>query len=161
MKKIGTFKYNINVANSYQELATSDEAAAKLLLKHGEYRQSCYFTLQSMGKLIRAKIFTLVDAKNDYFRNENRSHSVEDAINFLVKVISADEIIKEQVKQQVTKYVLGDVKSNHLHNNLRYPIYFQRSNYYALLDITKSDAEILLERMELLKKFIVNIDSIS
>lgn len=160
-KRVGSFTHNVNAPNSYKDLANSDEKVARLLFEHCEYRQSCYYILQSMEKLIRSKIFTLVDAKNEYFRNRNRSHSVEDAISFLVDVISPNDVVKDQVNEQLRMHVLGDTKYNHLHNNLRYPNYFQKYNSYSQFQVNKSDTEVLFQRLESLKIFIRDINAIA
>lgn len=160
-KHIGRFSYNANASLSYKQLAESDEKVAILLFEVGSYRESCYHILQAMEKLIRAKIFTLVDANNKFFRDKNRSHSVEDAVSFLIEVVSSNETIKSQVNQQLKKHVLGITRYNHLHNNLRYPVFFEKQNSYSLLEITKEDTRDLLNRLNLLKAFIQDIDSIA
>lgn len=160
-KHIGRFTKNVNASLSYQQLAESDESVAVLLLQHGAYKQSCYHIIQAMEKVIRAKIFTLVDANNKYFRDQNRSHSVEDAVSFLIKVISPKEEIQSQVNKQLKDYVLGITQYNHLHNNLRYPVFFQKQNSYSLLEVTKENTDDLFKRLNLLKRFIQDIDKIS
>ncbi|MDW2320146.1 HEPN domain-containing protein [Vibrio sp. 1159] len=158
---IGRFKHKVNASLSYQQLSVSDENAAIILYENGAYRQSCYYTLQAMEKVIRAKIFTLVDANNSYFRERNRSHSVEDAVSFLLEVISSNETVKSQINHQLKEHVLGITKYNFLHNNLRYPSFFQKYDSYSLLEVGKEDAGDLLNRLKLLKSFIQDIDVIA
>ena len=159
--RIGSLNHRIHVSNTYKELSKSDERAALALFYSKEYRQSCYFIIQSMEKLIRAKIFSLVNANNEYFRNRNRSHSLEDAVDFLIDVVSTDEAVKAQVTQQLKKYVLGNIHYNYLHNNLRYPSYSKRYDSYSLLQVGKSDCEALFSKMESLKLFLRDIHTIS
>lgn len=158
---IGRFKHKVNASLSYQQLSESDEKAAIILYDNGAYNQACYYAIQAMEKVIRAKIFTLVDANNSYFRDRNKSHSVEDAVSFLIEVISSNEAVKIQVNNQLKEHVLGITKYNFLHNNLRYPVFFKNYNSYSLLEVEKEDARELLDRLKLLKTFIKDIDSIS
>lgn len=114
-----------------------------------------------MEKYIRAKIFSLVRADVKYFRDENRNHSLDSAIDFLIKVISSDPIIQQQVSKQLAEYVLVDTKYNHLHNNLRYPAYFSKSDSYSMLDVSREDYQMLFNRLSSLKHFLNDINKLS
>jgi HEPN domain-containing protein len=81
-EQIGRFRRRVDVSIEYARLAREDEQAANLLADASHYRQAVYFVLQAMEKHLRAKIFTLVDPTNEYFRQANRNHSVEDAAKF-------------------------------------------------------------------------------
>ncbi|WP_373871738.1 hypothetical protein, partial [Aeromonas caviae] len=121
--KVGTFRRQVNVSKEYLDLARSDEIAAEKLSQVDCYRQACYFIIQSMEKYIRAKIFSLVNADVKYFRDENRNHSLDSAIDFLIKVISSDPIIQQQVSKQLAEYVLVDTKYNREFNfEVQFPI---------------------------------------
>ena len=159
--KVGTFRRQVNVSKEYLDLARSDEIAAEKLSQVDCYRQACYFIIQSMEKYIRAKIFSLVNADVKYFRDENRNHSLDSAIDFLIKVISSDPIIQQQVAKQLAEYVLVNTKYNHLHNNLRYPAYFEKHESYSMLDVSRTDYQILFDRLSSLKSFLNDIDKLS
>ena len=159
--KVGTFRQRVNVSKEYFALACSDEIAAEKLSQVDCYRQACYFIIQSMEKYIRAKIFSLVNADVKYFRDENRNHSLDSAIDFLIKVISSDPIIQQQVSKQLAEYVLVNTKYNHLHNDLRYPAYFSRGESYSMLDVGKDDYNRLFERLSSLKSFLNDLDKLS
>jgi hypothetical protein len=103
---IGKFRYKINVASEFARMSKDDEIAADALANVGHFRQACYFLIQSIEKSIRAKIFTLVNPNNDYFRKRNRSHSVESAVEFLIEIVSTDDLVKEQVSQQIASNIM-------------------------------------------------------
>lgn len=159
--KVGTFRRQVNVSQEYLALARSDEIAAEKLSQVDCYRQACYFIIQAMEKYIRAKVFGIVNPKLGFFRDENRSHSLDSAIEFLVKVISSDPVIQQQVLKQLSEYVLGDTKYNHLHNNLRYPVYFSNLDSYSMLDVGRNDYNRLFERLSSLKHFLNDINKLS
>lgn len=130
---IGKLRHRVNVAAEFLQLAREDERASEHLADNQQYRQACYFTIQAMEKFIRAKVFTLVNPNLEYFREKNRSHSLESAVDFLIEIVSDQEIVREQVSAQLKNHVLGNTRYNHLHNNLRYPTYFQRYDSYSVL----------------------------
>lgn len=158
--KVGVFRRQINVSQEYLALARSDEIAAEKLSRVDCYRQACYLIIQSMEKYIRAKTFSLVRADLKFFRDENRNHSLDSAIDFLIKVISSDPIIQQQVSKQLTEYVLVNTKYNHLHNNLRYPAYFSKYDSYSMLDVGREDCQMLFDRLSSLKNFLNDIDKL-
>lgn len=151
---IGKFRHEINVSSEFDQLSRDDEAAADSLAERGQLRQACYFIIQAMEKAIRAKIFTLVNPNIEYFRGRNRTHSLESAVEFLIEIISTDKIIQEQVSLQLNSHVLGNTKYGHLHNNLRYPVYFKRRDSYSTLDVEADDFKKLRSRLQLLRKFL-------
>lgn len=159
--RIGSFRKKVNASQEYFSLARSDEIAAEKLSQVECYRQACYFIIQSMEKYIRAKIFSLVRADVKYFRDENRNHSLDSAVDFLIKVISSDPIIQKQVSKQLAEYVLVNTKYNHLHNNLRYPAYFSKSESYSMLDVSREDYQMLFNRLSSLKHFLNDINKLS
>ena len=157
MTYIGKLKHNIIISDNYQQIANADEKAAIILAKSELFEQACYCILQAMEKTIRAKIFTLVDAKNPYFREKNKSHCVENAANFLLDILSSDEIVKKQIKQQMTDLVLKDTKYSFLHNCLRYPNYSEKYNNFSKLTADQSDFDELYNRLAMLKKFLKDL----
>ena len=161
LSRIGKFTHEVNASNVYRELSLSDEKSALLLFKGGEYRQSCYFIVQAMEKIIRAKIFTLVNANNEYFRDRNRNHSLEDAVDFLIEILSTNDHVKAQIGMQLRQYVLGGLKYNFLHNNLRYPLYSKKHNSYSKLEVSKNDCDILFSKLDSLKKFLADMHRIA
>ncbi len=153
--QIGKFKHRVEVSTEFNRLAKEDEDAAFALIEIGKYRQATYFLVQSMEKYVRGTIFTLVNPKLEYFRERNRSHSLEDAVEFLVEIVSKNNVtIEQQVKNQLYQHVLGDTQYNQLHNNVRYPVYFKKYDSYSILEITKEDSDLLFKRLLLLKKFL-------
>ena len=159
--KIGTFSHKVNAAKTYLELSKSDERAAILLAEHREYRQACYFLIQSMEKLLRSEIFTRINPNNPHFRDMNKSHSVEKAADLLIEIVSTNETVKSQVSRQLKDYVLGKTNYSYLHNNLRYPTYFNKFDSYSILSVEKSDFIALSNSLELLKKFLADLHQIS
>ncbi|KGN00178.1 hypothetical protein Z969_10020 [Clostridium novyi A str. 4570] len=151
---IGKVRHNINVSNEYEILATKDEEVALCLKKIKEYRHSIYFFVQAMEKYIRSKIFTLVNPNLDYFRKKNHNHSIDNAIEFLVEIISPDKNIQQQIKSQLDKYVLQDINFQKLHNNLRYPFYNLKNNSYSCIDFNKRDCEVIEKKLTDLKIYL-------
>jgi HEPN domain-containing protein len=157
---IGKPRHNIDVSSEYFSLASEDEKAALILKDAGKYRQAIYFTVQAMEKYIRAKIFSYINPKNDTFREMNRNHSVDEAVALFIDIVSPEIRVKEQVREQLERYVVGDIKFNHLHNNLRYPFYSEKYNSFSCLDVTSADAELFIQKLNFLKKFLKDIDLI-
>ena len=155
---IGKIKHNVDASFEYNRLAREDENVGLMLKDNGEYRHSIYFLIQAMEKYVRAKIFSIVDAKKSYFRERERNHSVEAALEFLVEVISGNPLVKEQIKKQLHAYVIGDIKFNILHNNLRYPFYSERYKSYSSLEVSKIDNEVIAQKLNALKAFLAEID---
>lgn len=155
---IGKPNHNVEVSYEYSRLAREDERVGLMLKDSGEHRHSIYFLIQAMEKYVRAEIFTIVDARNPYFRERERNHSVEAALEFLVEVINGSPIVRDQIKKQLGDYVLGDIRFTHLHNNLRYPFYSERHNSYSSYEFTRDDNEIVVQRLNALKSFLAGMD---
>jgi HEPN domain-containing protein len=155
---IGNFNHKINVSTEFYQLSIEDESSANLLAKENKFRQACYFIIQAMEKAIRSKIFILVNPNIEYFRNRNRTHSIDSAIEFLIEIISNDKIIQNQVSKQLNFYVLGNTKYEYLHNNLRYPSYFKKYDSYSILNVGLKDFKELNKRLQLLRKFLNDLD---
>jgi len=151
---IGKFRHKVNVVSEFEKVEKSDVLAAEKLALDGSYRQACYFIVQAMEKAIRAKIFNLVNPNLEYFRERNRTHSLESAVDFLIEIVSTDEIIRKQISKQLNTHVLGNTRYNKLHNNLRYPSYFNKYNSYSMLDVTMDDYHRLKARYESLTQFL-------
>ena len=158
---IGKFRYKTNVSSEFMKLSIEDETAAETLAQNGQYRQACYFIIQAMEKYIRSKIFTLVNANIEYFRNRNRTHSLDSAVEFLIEIVSSDKVVQEQVSQQLNIHVLGNTQYGHLHNNLRYPAYFNKYNSYSILDVELDDFVKLKTRLHSLKKFLNDLHKLA
>ncbi|MCB0139243.1 MAG: HEPN domain-containing protein [Caldilineaceae bacterium] len=161
MQHIGKFKHNISVASEYAALSKEDEAAANILATQKHYRQACILLVQAMEKAIRAKIFTLVNPNLDYFREKNKHHSLDAAVEFLIEIVSTDSVIKGQILAQLNTHVLENTQYNHLHNNLRYPSYFKRYDSYSLLEIQREDFNRLRNRLISLRKFLDELGRLS
>ncbi len=143
------------ISLEYQCLSDSDKSAAETLAKLGHYRQACYFLLQAIEKTVRAKIFTLVDGNNKYFRDKNRTHSISDAIDFLIEIISKnDPVIAAQHKYNFYSYVLGSLNYQQIHNNLRYPWFSEGKNSFYVLDIHERDYAELSDNLKKLETYL-------
>ena len=151
---IGKFRHQIDASAELDWLSKEDERAAEALAHSGYYRQACYHIVQAMEKAVRAKIFTLVNPNLEYFRDRNRTHSLDAVLQFLIEIISADQIVQEQVSGQLRTHVLGDTKYGQLHNNLRYPTYFRKYDSYSMLDVQPEDYETLKARLNALRIFL-------
>lgn len=151
---IGKFRHKITVSSEFFELSKSDEVAARILANQGQFRQACYLLIQAMEKAIRAKIFSLVNANLEYFRDRNRTHSLESAIEFLIEIVSTDALVRAQISLQLKTHVLGNTKYGQLHNDLRYPSHFKKHDSYSIIEVEKPDFDILNTRLTLLRKFL-------
>jgi len=156
--RIGKLIHKITVANQFKMIAKEEELSAEILADNSQYRQACYLLVQSMEKYIRAKIFTLVNPNLEYFRKRNLSHSLDSAVDFLIEIISNDKVVQEQISTQIRNYVLNGDSYRFLHNNLRYPAYFERFNSYSILEVKEKDYNILKKSLESLKVFINDLD---
>ena len=151
---IGKIHNDIDVSSEYDKLAKKDEEVARLLMKNAQYRHSIYFFIQSMEKLIRSKIFTLVNPNIEYFRKKNQNHSLNNAIEFLIEIISSDVTIQEQVKKYINFHVFEDINFQRLHNNLRYPFFSERYGTYSRLEFGENDCKIVEKKLGELKRYI-------
>ncbi|MFD2869080.1 HEPN domain-containing protein [Kurthia populi] len=152
MKKLGKVKHRIDVSNEYEVLAKKDEEVSKLLFKNGEYKHAIYFCIQAMEKYIRSKIFSIVNPNLEYFRKRNQNHSVEDAIEFLLEIVSTEENLRKTIRQQLVECILGEINYQQLHNNLRYPFYSQKFNTYSVITYVAEDykyVEIELQKLKI------------
>jgi len=119
MKKIGKSK-KISCKEAimkYYILAEEDESVGRLLIRNGKYRHGIYFLIQSMEKYLRANIYMIVDPCDKRVVSQNRNHSVDEAVELLLNILSGDVLVTQQIKNQLEK-VLGDTKYHHLHNRL-------------------------------------------
>lgn len=160
MKKLGNIKHRINVSYEYEVLAKKDEEVSHLLDKRGEYQHAIYFAVQAMEKYIRSKIFNLVNPNLEYFRNRNRTHSVEDAIEFLLEIQIQDKVLRNSIREQIFVSILGDINYQHLHNNLRYPFYSQKFESYSIVTYTKKDYEFVENGLQKLKTYLNDLNRI-
>jgi hypothetical protein len=158
---IGRLKHGINLSEEFANSAKNDELAAHKLADLDLYKQACYFIIQAMEKMIRSRIFTLVNPNLEYFRNKNRHHSLESAIEFLLEIVSTDTVIKDQISNQLFNHVIGKTNYSHLHNNLRYPFYSERYNSYSTLEITKNDFIELSNRANILRSFLNDLHKLT
>ena len=156
--RLGSRRHGIDVTAEYARLAEEDESAASLLQQSGCHRQAIYFYVQAMEKRVRAKIFTLVSPTHRFFRDENRHHSVEEALVFLLKVIRLDTPMAETVQKMVDRYVIGGIEYARLHNNLRYPYFSERFQSYSCLDVGKAVVARVAEALRYLKTLLIDLD---
>ncbi|MFB6349401.1 hypothetical protein ACFBZI_08210 [Moraxella sp. ZJ142] len=153
--QIGKFIHNVNLAEEYQNLSEVDELSADILASHKRFEQACYFLLQAMEKSLRAKIFTKINPNHGYFREINRSHSIEDAIRLFTDIVSGGEEIKKmQINKQLDDYVIKGSNYNFLHNNLRYPNFSNKYKNFSKLAVKKNDFDELKRRLNWLRVFL-------
>jgi hypothetical protein len=158
MMKIGRWRPCNGIADEYRSIALADEEAARVLQRSGQSRPAMYFWVQAMEKHVRAKIFTLVNPNLEWVRKKNRSHSLEDAIEFLLEIITTDAAIREQVRIQLCKQVLGGIRFAQLHNDLRYPFYSPEQSSFSVLEVEERDAKLLATQLDGLKKCLRDLD---
>jgi hypothetical protein len=143
----------------YYILAEEDENVGQLLVRNGKYRHGIYFLIQSMEKYLRANIYMIIDPCDKRVVNQNRNHSVDEAVELLLNILSGDDLVTQQIKDQLEK-VLGNIKYHHLHNNLRYPSFNPREKLYFTLDVNEIDAQNIIKTLELLKDFLKDFHKI-
>lgn len=158
---IGKPNHNIDVADGYRKLATEDENAAELLMKNGQYRQAIYFYIQAMEKYIRAQVFKRVNANLKYFRDKNKNHSIESAVDFLIEVYGQDEFLRNQIKNQLKELVIKDLNFQQLHNDLRYPYYSLKYDSFTVCDYNLNDCKEIADRLSMLKTFLSELDKLN
>lgn len=147
-----------NIVDEYRGLAMHDEKVAKSLAYVGEYKHAMYFTLQSMEKYIRSTIFSKLNSEYEYNRQINRSHSLLDAIDLLVQLITTDTITQESIKEQLKIKVLGNINYQQLHNSLRYPYYSNLKKSYQKKAYVKKDYESLSNSLNNLKLYLLDLN---
>lgn len=152
--RIGVYRRDVEVSAEYKRLAEEDERVATLLFEKDQYRHAMYWIIQAAEKYLRSKIFSIVDPKNQYFRERNRNHSVEEAAMFLAEVAAVDQQTRGHIKQQLHTFVTQDVRFNILHNELRYPTYFERHGHYSCLTVDQADAKRLFDKLRWLKSYL-------
>jgi hypothetical protein len=155
-KHLGKIQYGINVAEEYENLANEDEMAARSLKNLGQFRHSIYFFVQAMEKHIRSRIFSLVNPNNEYFMKRNKNHSINDAITFLIEIISNNELVKIHIKSQIEKIFAG-INFQFLHNNLRYPFYSERHDDYSIIHFSLEDCLFIENTNEVLRKYLMGL----
>jgi hypothetical protein len=104
-----------------------------------------------MEKYIRAKIFKFVNPNLEYFRKMNQNHSLTKAIDFLIEVLSNDNNLKNQIRNQLDQYVFEGINFQYLHNNLRYPFYSEQYNNYSIIEYDINDCVFIENKNERLK----------
>jgi hypothetical protein len=156
--QIGSFREFVDASAEYARLAREDEAAANTLAEAGHYRQAVYFVVQAMEKHLRAKIFAVSDPANEEVRQANRNHSVEAAASFLVGTLVASERLHQLVQEQFERCLFQGLRYNLLHNDLRYPTYFERTHGFACLEVSRSDVIEMFARLDWLKDFMQELN---
>ena len=155
---IGRLEHRLSdVAAEYLALAQEDEKVGQLLISQGQYRHGIYFLVQAMEKYVRSTIFGLVNPNTDYFRQRTLTHNLDDLLSFLREIVCSNAELREQVRLQMQDHVLGGVRFGALHNDLRYPKFDDRNQSYSLLSVGQQDADITLERLQTLKRFLKDI----
>lgn len=161
-KRIGKFAHGITqIVDEYTMLAQNDERVGTRLIVYQEYRHGIYALIQAMEKYVRASIFRLVNPNTAYFRDRTRTHDVDELLSFLIEIVSADTTIRRQIQQQLDDYVLQGIRFGKLHNDLRYPKYSDYHDNFSILHVTAHDAQEVANRLQLLKKFLNDLQYLS
>lgn len=155
---IGRWRDRVQTANEFQRMAIEDEEAGQHLIQSGRHRHAIYFLIQAMEKYVRAKAFVFVDPRNVHIREMHRGHSVEEALQFLTQVIPFDKSIKDQISQQISVHLTRNLRYEHIHNNVRYPLYRERTGEYSVLEVGPSDSELIASKLRWLKSFLEDVD---
>src|SRR5216684_947109 len=150
--RIGIFRQCQNVSAEYARLAREDEAAANVLAESGCYRHATYFIVQAIEKHLRAKIFEIADPASEEVRQANRNHSVEDAVSYLVSTFK-ETSLRMLIQEQFDAFLFRGLRFNLLHNDVRYPTYFEQRATFSCLDIQKEDLIEMFDRVDWLKDF--------
>lgn len=111
-----------------------------------------------MEKYIRSTIFSKLNSEYEYNRQINRSHSLLDAIDLLVQLITTDTITQESIKEQLKIKVLGNINYQQLHNSLRYPYYSNLKKSYQKKAYVKKDYESLSNSLNNLKLYLLDLN---
>ena len=157
-KFIGQLRHNIaDIPGEYRTLAMHDERIAGILLNQGEYRHAIYFLVQSMEKHVRATIYTRVDPLNECYRDRTRTHDVDDLLEFLLEIIDVSADVRASIQEQLDRHVLAETRFGTLHNDLRYLKFSPRYQSYSMLTVTMQDALHTRERLQVLKRFLVDL----
>ena len=144
----------------YYNLAQEDEEVGLLLIRQDKHRHGIYFLLQSMEKYLRANIYMLINPCNKHIVNQNRHHSIDEAVKLLLSIISSDSLVKNQIQTQLNE-VLGNINYIHLHNNLRYPSFSLKDKKYFSLEVNESDSKEIIKILNLLKEFLKDFHKIN
>lgn len=145
----------LQLADKYYQMAQADEQAAHLLAQANHFEQASYFLIQAMEKQLRVKIFTRINGNLNHNREINQNHNIENAIETLLKIFVTDEIKKQQFKN-----FLDEIKGtyyNRLHNNLRYPFFYENPQTFKYLVLEASDYYELNQRLDQLKKYLIDL----
>ncbi len=143
------------MADEFFNLAGSDEYAAKILCENRCYTQAAYFYIQSMEKYIKGYICQKINITNKTYANMLRGlgHSLDEAVDLLIKIISGnDERLKQQVEYQLKAVILRNVCFSVMYNAVRYPYYGKQQ--YSITDIGSEDCKILEEIYDGLKNYL-------
>lgn len=157
---VGQLRHNIQIVEEYSQLAAHDERIAASLMRQGEYRHACYFFIQAMEKLVRASIYTRVDPYNRFFRDQTRTHDIEELLGFLLTVISLDEKKRRSLKEKLDTYVLANTYFERIHNDLRYPKFSEHHQTFSILEVSVHDAQHIQHRLQELKRFLEEMKSL-
>ena len=165
---IGRLQNVADLADTYRELSSEDEAAALVLQREGRYRQAVYFFLQAMEKLARCAIFSEVSPDDasmsgQTYREAARTHNLDDLLTVLLEAYKKtidDSRVSEQIEQQMDTHVLQGVYFGLLHNDVRYPRYIERRKSDALLHLSDKDAAVAADKLTRLKAFVTGFQQL-
>jgi hypothetical protein len=154
-------KDSLEVAENYLEISLKDEKAADILRKSKIYNQAAYFYIQAMEKRIKAQIARKIDITKEYFAKElskTMGHSLERSLELLIQIYTGrDIVLAQQMKNQLMKVILKDVRFTTLHNGTRYPFFNEEKENYTMLNLEEKDCEELKSMLHALEKYLKDI----
>lgn len=165
---IGRHKNVADLAQTYRDLSGSDEQAALVLQREGQYRQAIYFFLQAMEKLTDHAIFSEVSPDDvsingRTYRERTRTHNLDELLRVLLEAYKEtinDSRVSDQIDQQMATYVLQGQYFGVLHNDVRYPRYIDRRKSDALLELNEKDAAAAADKLTRLKAFVAGFQQL-
>lgn len=137
--------------------AEDDEKASRWQLEGGFYRHAVYWAIQAMEKYIHARVFAIYDDTATVERVKD--HRLDLLIDFYIETCTPpdEHIVREHVRSQLHCLVLDNVLFAELQNDLRYLHFFRSRNEFAVVEISRCDAEEVLAKLELLKAFLTDM----
>ncbi|HHD2753883.1 TPA: HEPN domain-containing protein [Clostridium perfringens] len=153
----------VNMANVFLEISQEDERAANILFENKQYNQAVYFCIQAMEKYVKFFICQKVDISNKYFANKIREtgHSIDNSIDFLIEIVAGnDKLLREQISNQIRNQIFQGEKLSRLYNAVRYPFYYEKSESYKIVNMSKRDCEEIFDMLKALKRMLQDLNRI-
>lgn len=155
---IGNLTHDIpDLATTYQTLAEHDEQVGRWLIDQGHYRHAVHLLLHAMEQFVRSAIFCLVNPEHPYFRQRTMTHGLDQLLEFLLEISCTDSVQRTQVWRQLQDHVVGGITFANLPHALYTPTIDACDQTLTLLNVNRQDAERVLQRLQVLKRFLKDI----